>query len=229
MPAPSLPIHRATNDDCHLATGAVVVIDVLRAFTTAAVAFAAGASEVIPVASVADALRLRQVFPDALLMGEVDGRPIDGFDFENSPAALLHEDLRGRRLIQRTSAGTQGLTRSVAAEHLFAASLVCAAATARHLARIGKPITLVATGVYIGRDGDEDQACGDYIEAALTGAALDRASIVQRVRDSQAGRQFDVTEPAAVRDIELCCEIDRFDFALQLERREALLMMHAVA
>ena len=38
-----MKIHYATLESCHDATGTVVVIDVLRAFTTAAYAFAAGA------------------------------------------------------------------------------------------------------------------------------------------------------------------------------------------
>jgi 2-phosphosulfolactate phosphatase len=228
MPAAPFRISRATNEDCHLAAGVVVAIDVLRAFTTAACAFAAGASELIAVSSVADAFSLRRLYPDALLMGEVAGQSIDGFDFGNSPVALLHEDLSGKRLIQRTSAGTQGLVRSVAAQHLFAASLVCATATARHLARIGGLITLVATGVYLGRDGDEDHACADYIEALLSGMSTDRASLVQRVRDSHAGQQFDGTDPASLQDLELCCDIDRFDFALHVERHGGLLVMRTL-
>ena len=39
-------IQRATRETCGEATGTVVVIDVLRAFTTAAYAFAAGAADI---------------------------------------------------------------------------------------------------------------------------------------------------------------------------------------
>src|SRR6266508_6970461 len=99
---------RATLETCGAAIGAVVVIDVIRAFTTAAFAFAAGAREIVLTSAVEEALALRAHFPGALVMGEVDGLPVEGFDFSNSPAELIGRDLGGRRMIQRTSAGTQG-------------------------------------------------------------------------------------------------------------------------
>ena len=86
---------RLTLRDCDQATGTVVVIDVVRAFTTAAFAFAAGAREVVLTDSVEEAFALRDRFRGAaggrltcLLMGEVGGEPIEGFDLGNSPAAL---------------------------------------------------------------------------------------------------------------------------------------------
>lgn len=224
-------IERATNETCGLATGVVVAIDVIRAFTTAAFALAAGARDIVPVGTVEQALELRTRFPDALLIGEVGGYPIDGFDFGNSPSAFLEQDLAGRRLIQRTSAGTQGLVLSLKAETLFAGSLVCAAATARAIAR-SRPaaVTLVATGVFPGRDGDEDRACADYLAALLRGEPSDISALVRRVRESDAGRIFadpaDLVFPAS--DLDLCTDVDRFDFALRVERRDGLLVMEAV-
>src|SRR5512138_488602 len=218
-------IERATNETCGTAAGAVVAIDVIRAFTTAAFALAAGARDIVPVGTVEQALELRACFPGALAMGEVDGYPIEGFDFGNSPSALLGLDLSGRRLIQRTSAGTQGLVRSLKAEALFAGSFVCAAATARAIAH-GAPVsvTLVATGVFPGRDGDEDIACADYLAALLRGEPIDTAALIRRVRDSGSGQLFAAADPAfPPSDLDLCVEVDRFDFALHVERRDGLL------
>jgi 2-phosphosulfolactate phosphatase len=224
-------IERATNDTCAIATGAVVAIDVIRAFTSAAFALAAGARDIVPVGTVEEALALRERFPGSLAMGEVGGYPIEGFDFGNSPSALLGRDFSGRRMIQRTSAGTQGLVRSLKAETLLASSLVCAAATARYLQRQAcRSITLVATGIFPGRDGDEDIACADYLEALLRGERIDAAALVQRVRASGAGQLFadrdDPVFPAA--DLECCTDVDRFDFAMLVERRDGMLVMEAV-
>ena len=47
------------------ASGAVAVIDVLRAFTTAAVAFARGAAQIVMVGGVEEALALRERVEDA--------------------------------------------------------------------------------------------------------------------------------------------------------------------
>jgi 2-phosphosulfolactate phosphatase len=226
-----MQIERATNETCGVAIGTVVAIDVIRAFTTAAFALAAGARDIVPVGTVEQALELRTRFPDALLIGEVGGYPIDGFDFGNSPSALVGQDLSGRRLIQRTSAGTQGLVRSLKAEALFAGSLVCAAATARAIAQSAPAaVTLVATGIFPGRDGDEDTACADYLAALLRGEPIDRTALVRRVRESDAGRLFaDPADPVfPTSDLDLCTDVDRFDFALRVERRDRLLVMEAV-
>ncbi|MEI8309290.1 MAG: 2-phosphosulfolactate phosphatase, partial [Verrucomicrobiota bacterium] len=64
---------------------AAVVIDVLRAFSTAAVALDRGAVEIYPVLDVAEAFARRAREPELVLMGETDCRPVPGFDLGNSP------------------------------------------------------------------------------------------------------------------------------------------------
>jgi 2-phosphosulfolactate phosphatase len=226
-----LRIERATNETCGEATGAVVVIDVLRAFTTAAFAFAAGAREIVLASGVDEALALRERLTGALVMGEVDGLPVAGFDFSNSPADFVGRDLRGKRLIQRTSAGTQGVVRSLKADLLLAGSFVVAGATARFLrSRAPECATFVVTGIYPDRDGDEDAACADYLGALLRGGAPDPAPYLRRVRESVPGRIF--ADPARPEfpseDLEYCANVDRFDFAMLVERRDGLLVMRPV-
>src|SRR5438309_572368 len=115
------------------AAGSVAIIDVFRAFTTAAVALANGAARIIMVASVEEALALRAAGAGQICMGEVGGRAPPGFDFGNSPFAIAEGDFAGATIIQRTGAGTQGITAVRQAEHLYAAALVTADATARAL------------------------------------------------------------------------------------------------
>ena len=112
-----------------LASGAVAIIDVFRAFTTAAVALANGADRIVMVGSVAEAFALRDSGAGQVCMGEVRGRPPDGFDFGNSPFDVSQVDFRGKTIIQRTSAGTQGIVAASGADRLYAASLVTAQAT----------------------------------------------------------------------------------------------------
>ena len=59
------------------ATGTVAIIDVFRAFTTAAVALANGASSIVMVRTVEEALALRDAGFGQICMGEVRGRPPD--------------------------------------------------------------------------------------------------------------------------------------------------------
>src|SRR6516165_1529235 len=63
------------------ATGTVAVIDVFRAFTTAAVALANGALSIVMVRTVQEALALRDTGIGQICMGEVRGRAPDGFGF----------------------------------------------------------------------------------------------------------------------------------------------------
>jgi 2-phosphosulfolactate phosphatase len=228
-----MQIHFATLDTCAEARGAVVVIDVIRAMTTAAYAFAAGVRDIVPAGTVDEALALRDRFPGALVMGEVGGLPVPGFDFGNSPAALIGCDLRGKRLIQRTSAGTQGLVRSARTDLLLGGNFVCAAATVRYLkARGATEVTLVKTG-----PDDEDQACAEYLAALLreerppVAALLARTHDVGLMRMRDAGFGVNFTEAERVEFVaDLCCctALDRFDFVLRVERRADLLVMAPV-
>lgn len=202
--------------------GAVVVIDVLRSFTTAAYALARGAREVIAVDSVASALALRACDRNALAIGAVGGgAPAPGLDMGNSPSQVAGLDLSGRRVIQYTAGGTRGLVACDHAGTLLAASLVCASATAAFLRALAPPlVTLVVTGTWSDRDGDEDHACADLIEALLRGENPPRGPYAARVRDSDFGRRFsagtDPNLPAA--DLDCCAAVDGFDFALPIRR-----------
>ncbi|MBN8456088.1 2-phosphosulfolactate phosphatase [Accumulibacter sp.] len=197
---------------------AVVVIDVLRSFTTAAYAFVAGAGTIYPVETIAGAFRLQRQLPDAVTTGAVGGGdPIPGFDFGNSPAELQHVHLAGRPLIQTTAAGVRGLTRFRQARALFAGSLVLARATATALLELQPAeVCFVITGEWVDRDGDEDIACADYIDALLHGEQPDPEHYAARVRDSDFGRRFLAADNPNLppRDLHLCAQADRFDFAL---------------
>jgi 2-phosphosulfolactate phosphatase len=207
------------------AHGAVVTIDVLRAFTTAAYAFGAGAREIFLVGTVEEALAFKAQHPGALAMGEDGGRRPSGFDLSNSPVQASRADLTGRTLVQRTSAGTQGVLAARHAARQWCASLVCASATARAVraSGLGAP-TYVITGRH--RDAPEQSGCGledeaaaEVIEAERLGHAYDRASIVRRVHESPDAA-FTLrlgSEHVHPDDIVYATRIDAFDFCMPVE------------
>lgn len=201
----------------------VVVIDVLRSFSTAAYAFAGGARAIYPVETVAEAAQLQAALPGSITTGAIaGGDPVPGFDFGNSPSALAAADLRGRDLVQTTVAGVRGLLRFAHARALFAGSLVCAGATARAIRQLQpERVTLLITGEWIDRDGDEDIACADYLENLLQGRMPDPAPFEQRVRDSDFGRRFAAGNNPSLppSDLALCAQADRFAYALPATRR----------
>jgi 2-phosphosulfolactate phosphatase len=205
--------------------GAVVVIDVLRSFTTAAYAFAAGADAIVMAESPDAVQTLRRRFPLALTTGaRGGGAPLEGLDYGNSPSQLAALDLQGITLIQYTAGGVEGLLACSRATHVLAASFVCASATVRYLRSLHVPsVTLVVTGMWSDRDGDEDHACADLLAAWLCGGRPDVQRFIERVRDSDFGRRFAVGDnphlPPA--DLELAMAIDCFDFAMPLRRTDA--------
>ena len=223
-----MDIHYATLETCPDATGVVVVIDVIRAYTTAAYGLAAGARQILLTGTVEEALALQAHFPAALVMGDVNGLRPEGFDFGNSPAALAGLDLTGRTLLQRTSAGTQGAVRSQRASALFGGCFATAAATIRAIRALApEAVTLVVTGLRPDDPAEEDLACADYLAALLCGETPEPIPYLERARRSEAAQKF--FDPAipnfSSADMDCCLALDRFDFPLRIERRDGMLVI----
>jgi len=199
------------------AIGAVGIIDVFRAFTTAAVALANGASRIVMVGTVEEALSLRTTGLVQICMGEARGLMPAGFDFGNSPFAVSGADLRGKAIAQRTSAGTQGIVAAAHAECLFATALVTATATARAcLARGLGRVSLVA----MGKDGvartDEDELCALHIRNILEGRPGNPQAVRQMILAAGEAARFGEANPPHLHpgDLEIALDIDRYDFAV---------------
>jgi 2-phosphosulfolactate phosphatase len=213
-------------------TGAVIVIDVIRAFTTAAYAFAAGAKEIYLVSTVEEALQLKSE-KNALAMGEMKGRRPEGFDLSNSPVLASRAKLEGRTLVQRTSAGTQGVVAATSATRMWCASLVVASATAQAAREsgLGTP-TYVITGQFLDdpvMTGDDDRATAELIERARVGdpvgaqeTALIVASTLEAKRTLALGG-----EDSHADDVAFATRVDAFAFAMEVERVGALFRMTA--
>jgi 2-phosphosulfolactate phosphatase len=218
-------------ETCGEATGMVVVIDVIRAFTNAAFAFSRGAKEVYPVSTVEEALKFKAEVPNSLACGEVGGIPPEGFDFGNSPSQTNTLDLHERILVQCTGAGTQGIVRSVNADRMLAASLVVASATIRHIHYLhSDSITFVITGQLDDERGDEDLACAEYFEALLRGQKIDPAPYIERVYKSRdALFHLDPNLPQfPASDLDYCTKIDAFDFAMPVTKVNGRPVMRAL-
>lgn len=211
------------------ASDTVVVIDVLRSFTTAAVVLARGARAIYPVEHVAEASALLGRIPEPVSIGAVGGGdPVPGFDFGNSPSQLMDAELSGKSVVMTTAAGVRGLQRFHEARRLYAASLVCAQATAEAIQAAGADeVCFVITGEWVDRDGDEDIACADYIESLLRGDAAEPEIFVQRVRNSDFGQRFTAgTWPnLPLADLDLAAQANIFDFAMLVQREDGRLII----
>ncbi len=222
-----MKLHRYTLEDCHQATGIVLIIDVLRAFSTAAYSFSRNAEEIRLVSTVDEALTLKSQIPGSKAIGEVGGIPPEGFDFGNSPTRILEHDLTGITLIQRTGSGTQGAVRAVNADVMLATSFVVAGATFNYVLK-SQPdeISFVITG---GLENDEDVACTDYLEKKFTGQPINEDVFIKRVYDSRDALQHMEEHPQfPYTDLDYCSRISYFNFAMPIERTDGFLIMQAI-
>ncbi len=201
--------------------GITVVIDVIRAFTTSFYAFRGGVTRILPVPSAEAAFALREQYPDALLAGEVDALPIEGFDFGNSPWEISHADVRGRTLIMRTTNGVAATLNARPCAGLFVASLVNARATAAAiLARKPPRVVLVASHP----TGDEDVACAEYLSGLIGGLGISEEQAIERTRNAHAARKFYAGHHPRLRaaDIEMAAHCEKQGFAMEVTDTEEL-------
>src|SRR5580698_2421565 len=110
--------------DGALKGGLAVVIDVLRATTTMIHALAAGCDAIMPCGEIEEARRIARSLPEgsALLAGERQGLPIEGFDLGNSPGDCTPENCSGKTLVMTTTNGTRAILASLEAERVYIAS-----------------------------------------------------------------------------------------------------------
>ncbi|MER5183126.1 2-phosphosulfolactate phosphatase [Streptomyces sp. NPDC002896] len=208
-----------------------IVIDVMRAFTVAAWAFARGAERIVLASSESEALALKQGHSGWLALK--DGPLADGFDAVNSPGLIASADLAGRTVVQKTGAGTVGALAVASAPLVLCASFVVAGATARFLRTRGTgSVTFVVTG----EDGraEEDLACAQYISRRTAGNGVEVAPYLRRARASQAAANLAEGlrrgyQGIHADDVELCLEADRFSFAMVASREENLTVLRSIA
>lgn len=209
------------------AEGTAIIIDVYRAFTTAAVAFSRGAEKLILVAEVEEALELRKRGLGEMCIGEVDGMRPEGFDLGNSPYEMSLADVRGKTLIQSTRAGTVGVAAARNADQIYASSLVIAEATVQAvLRRAPRVVTVVAMGSGARVRSDEDEQCALYIRNLLQGRRPDKDAVRRLVLSGGESQKFgDPAQPHYhPMDREMALRIDSFPFAIRIDREDGLLV-----
>ena len=213
--------------DAREAAGTAIIIDVFRAFTTAAIAFDRGAKQITLVAEAEDALELHRSGVGDLLMGEVDGKRPEGFDFGNSPHEISQADIAGKSLVQSTRAGTVGVAAAGNADSIYLGSFVVAQATVNAIRREQPDVvSIIAMGDQGRVRSDEDEQCGIYLRNIFE----DRRPNIEAVRSlimtgGATQKFFDPEQPQYhPQDVDLALELDRYHFAMRITREDGLLV-----
>ncbi|HOU14351.1 MAG TPA: 2-phosphosulfolactate phosphatase [Anaerolineae bacterium] len=215
------------------ASGTVLIIDVYRAFTCQAVAFAQGAAKILLTNDHDEALRWKAEGRGDYTMGEVSNLRLTyeetGFDFDNSPRNFYLHDVHGKTLIQRTSAGVAGLCAAAPrADRLYAASFLTAEATVQAVLRDAPDVvSIVAMGAWEERT-DEDELCAYYLLNRLEGRQPDKEAVKALVRTGNTYawylKEYNDGYPT---DGEIALQIDACDFAIRVQREDGILVSRA--
>lgn len=133
----------------------VLVVDVIRATTTAAALLEAGAEALY----LTEGLEAARAFKDedVVLSGEVGGLKPPGFDLGNSPREALEAPVGGRIVVMSTTNGTKAAHAAAkTAKHVLLASLYNAHAAARKALELATEEVAILCAGKEGRVGLDD-------------------------------------------------------------------------
>jgi 2-phosphosulfolactate phosphatase len=142
----------------------VVVIDVLRATSAMAAGIANGVKEIIPVATIEEAIEYRQ--KGYIVAAERKGQVVEGFDLGNSPFSWMDPKLKGKSVVITTTNGTQAIHTARRANHMVIASLVNLEAVINYLHKKRLNVMLLGSG-WQNKFCLEDSICADAIAEGL--------------------------------------------------------------
>ena len=122
----------------------VVVVDLLRATSVISTAFMEGVESVIPVQSLKEALSYKGK-EGYIVAAERNAKPIEGFDYGNSPFHYINADVKGKILVLTTTNGTKAIYNS-RKHKVIIASYINIEAVARHLIDNHNDVIILCSG-----------------------------------------------------------------------------------
>ena len=223
-------LHGAKN-----ARGTAVIIDVYRAFTCTPLLFSLGIRSSLLAATPQEAFKLKKEDDKLILIGEIGGAPIEGFDFGNSPSQLLDASsgtFKGRTVVQRTSSGVQGaLAAMKSADEVLLGSYSVAGATANYLlASRPREVSLVAMGWDLKQLAPEDECCARYMAHLLDDRPYNHLQALHEIVFHESTQKFLRGDRSYFppEDPILCLQRDVYDFALRARQAAGVVQVQKV-
>lgn len=201
------------------AEGLTVIVDVFRAYTTAAYLFSSKADKIYIVSKIETAKKLKRKLNSPVLIGERKGIKIAEFDYNNSPYFISQNDFSGKEIVLSTSAGTKGIIAAKNAEEIIAGSFVNINAAAEYI-KNKRPelLSIVAMGNNGTAEAEEDNLYMQELNKLLIGnSILSEAEIKDKLR-SPAGDRFFVESAQSEmpkEDFEYSLKINCFNFVIR--------------
>lgn len=220
-------------DDLFLRDKNVIVIDVLRASTTVAVALKNGAKEIIPVNTIESAVKVSgNLFGDVVLRGgERNGKIIEGFNLGNSPFEYTIEAVKGKSIIFCTTNGSNAMWKARYAKNMAVAGFVNISAVVEYIKGLKDDLYILCAGkqtqfcledvVCAGMiikllmdDDDSDFIFNDSAAAAHILYKNASKNLLKMMRSTDHGKYL--LEIGFEKDVEFCTNIDTVDIVPQL-------------
>jgi 2-phosphosulfolactate phosphatase len=212
------------------ARGLAVIIDVFRAFTCTPLLFSLGIKESILVATPQEAFALKAQAKDVLLIGEIGGIPIEGFDLGNSPSEIIRQETSFFK--GKTSSGVQGALAALdVADEVLVASYNVAAATAHYIfSKKPDVVSLVAMGWELKERAPEDEYCARYISHLLGAEDYNHNQALNEILFNETAQRFLRADKPhfPAEDPILCLQRDVYNFALRAERHKNLVIVQKI-
>ena len=233
------PAEYALLDRRDLRQTVCVVFDVLRATSTMVTALGNGATAIVPIAEIAEALSIRQRQPEVLLAGERDGLRIEGhltggiaFDLGNSPREFTAARVGGRTIATTTTNGTRALQACAPAATVLLGSFLNLRATAELIEQQGTLHLLLVCSGTLDQAAYEDvlgagalcdllwpKYCGgmvaDSAQIARRLFLLEQKDLLAAVSQSRNGRRL-MAHPDLSEDVSFCTQRDVFRLVAEL-------------
>lgn len=187
------PADYAALKDRDLSKSVCVVFDILRATTSIVTALGNGATGIIPVSEISEAVELHRKNPELLLAGERDGLRIRAeqtgsvdFDLGNSPREFTPETVNGKTIVMTTTNGTRALQACIGAKAIFIGSFLNLRPLALWIGeQLPENLILVCSGTHERAALEDTLAAGALCEKIWVhyygGLVADSAEIARRI------------------------------------------------
>ena len=184
-----------------------VLIDIFRATTTIPLMIYRGAASIIPVRTVTDTRKLKAKNPDYLTSGERYGIRIPGFNYGNSPSAIMNTDLSGKTLLFTSTNGIKVLFKIMEYPgDIYISSFINFSATYNAIKDREKVSIIVSNRP----DGisDEDYIYANMLKSKLEGNDVDITDYCNQIRGSHGSKRLKIMGAGA--DIESSLQVDLY-------------------
>jgi len=200
----------------------VVVIDVLRAFTTACYAMSNNPKDYIVVRDLDLAYRLKKENPDYILIGERHGFNLPGFDYGNSPTEIKDVDFSNKTIVHTTTLGTRGIINALKhTKKVITGSFVNAKAIINYLKKEDPDyVHLFCTKDM--PDDNEDLMFAKYIKGYYENKPLSMEIIKNNLMKHESEIKYVINPKTecSKNDFFLALELNKFNFVIKAYLRD---------